>query len=1053
MTLITKNLRELERRYPVKPQDLVHVQDPVSGKDYYALKTDVVGGTVQYDTWRADITYQLTNRVTWGFKIWESLESDNLAHIPTEGSHWHEVSADKIIVEVAINQHVTLVDGSDVSWNLNSKIVSTALLDSNETAIDLTILGLVPGTHHSLILRKQQAGDLVITILNSGLPVFVAGEVAAGSSITLSGDAGKIFRLDFFRLDIPTGVALLGNTAGTKNTRILAIDSNNLLATMNRFIKKSTDGGVTWSTVLDAGAGITNIFNTISLAGVYGIAAGNNVIVKSGNSGTTWTNTGTLLDSIRAVLRIDANVAYVALQAGTLFRIYKTTDNCVTWTLINTPVQRPYSICKGSSNSVIYVGQTGGCVLKSTNSGAAWASVNIAGQDFLVKSIKFYSDLIGYAAGPGSPSSGHSTDAILFKTTNGGTSWTKLTITNDLGVIEDIGVIDANTIVVVGAGGIAHTVDGGATFNFTGVIQDVKGVTIVDASNIFVLTDAGAVYRYTMSTASDVLFVVDKSEGGGVSFTDQAANTHFSGPPSGADGAPAFRALVDADIPTLPKSRVGLPNVDNTSDANKPVSTAQAAADLAIATQLIDGATDNTLKKLQDKITAINAIIGGSSPDGDSIVNTVAELLAVFSTYPEGSDIATLLTGKVNTTDVYNALDQVLAGKTLDARQGKVLSDTIAALTTASVPDSTNKRYVTDAQLTVIGNTSGTNSGNETVSTVGTLINGATSKGTPVDADYIGLMDSAAGNVLKKLSWANLKATLLATWKDATGGLVGMTLFKINFKNTANTFTSFFTNVNTAARTYLFQDRDGTIADDTDLATKYSKLVPTSVKTAAYTAASNELVPTDTTSGNVPITLPVSPADGDLVEIKMVTQGGTNTTSVTCSGSQVFNKTGGATSLTLSMLAQAVLLQYKATGAIWYVLADDLSLSQLDLRYQALLNAKTDSLITYYTKTASYQLTATDLANFNAGQQLAFLMNVAAANNFTIPKDATVNFPIGFWAHIKQKGVGQPTVIPEDINITIRSKLGYTKISAQYCGVVIEKVAANEWYLEGDISA
>jgi hypothetical protein len=40
------------------------------------------------------------------------------------------------------------------------------------------------------------------------------------------------------------------------------------------------------------------------------------------------------------------------------------------------------------------------------------------------------------------------------------------------------------------------------------------------------------------------------------------------------------------------------------------------------------------------------------------------------------------------------------------------------ALTTAEVADSTNKRYVTDANLTVIGNTSNTNTGDETQSTI-----------------------------------------------------------------------------------------------------------------------------------------------------------------------------------------------------------------------------------------------------------------------------------------------------------------------------------------------
>jgi hypothetical protein len=44
--------------------------------------------------------------------------------------------------------------------------------------------------------------------------------------------------------------------------------------------------------------------------------------------------------------------------------------------------------------------------------------------------------------------------------------------------------------------------------------------------------------------------------------------------------------------------------------------------------------------------------------------------------------------------------------------------------------------------------------------------------------------------------------------KDASNGYVGLTLFKINFKNVANTFTSFFTNTNTASRTYTFPDKD-----------------------------------------------------------------------------------------------------------------------------------------------------------------------------------------------------------------------------------------------------
>lgn len=47
-----------------------------------------------------------------------------------------------------------------------------------------------------------------------------------------------------------------------------------------------------------------------------------------------------------------------------------------------------------------------------------------------------------------------------------------------------------------------------------------------------------------------------------------------------------------------------------------------------------------------------------------------------------------------------------------------------------------------------------------TASNFGSFLTGLTGKTTPVDADEIGIVDSAASNVAKKLTWANLKATL-----------------------------------------------------------------------------------------------------------------------------------------------------------------------------------------------------------------------------------------------------------------------------------------------------
>jgi hypothetical protein len=49
----------------------------------------------------------------------------------------------------------------------------------------------------------------------------------------------------------------------------------------------------------------------------------------------------------------------------------------------------------------------------------------------------------------------------------------------------------------------------------------------------------------------------------------------------------------------------------------------------------------------------------------------------------------------------------------------------------------------------------------------------ATSKATPVDADELPIVDSAASNVLKKLTWANLKATLLTYFNTVFPGKDG----------------------------------------------------------------------------------------------------------------------------------------------------------------------------------------------------------------------------------------------------------------------------------------
>lgn len=73
----------------------------------------------------------------------------------------------------------------------------------------------------------------------------------------------------------------------------------------------------------------------------------------------------------------------------------------------------------------------------------------------------------------------------------------------------------------------------------------------------------------------------------------------------------------------------------------------------------------------------------------------------------------------------------------------------------------------------VIGDTTGTNTGDETATRIGTLINGSDNKDTPVDADLIAIADSAASYILKKLTWQNLKAAAKAYFDTLYASITG----------------------------------------------------------------------------------------------------------------------------------------------------------------------------------------------------------------------------------------------------------------------------------------
>jgi hypothetical protein len=79
-------------------------------------------------------------------------------------------------------------------------------------------------------------------------------------------------------------------------------------------------------------------------------------------------------------------------------------------------------------------------------------------------------------------------------------------------------------------------------------------------------------------------------------------------------------------------------------------------------------------------------------------------------------------------------------------------------------------------------------------------------------------------------------------------------------------------------------------------------------------------------------------------------------------------------------------------------------------------------------------------------------MNVATANTLTVPTNASVAFPIGTQILISQYGAGACTVTAAS-GVTLRSESSKLKTNGQYSGATLVKIATDEWYVFGNLTA
>ena len=197
--------------------------------------------------------------------------------------------------------------------------------------------------------------------------------------------------------------------------------------------------------------------------------------------------------------------------------------------------------------------------------------------------------------------------------------------------------------------------------------------------------------------------------------------------------------------------------------SNKAILDAISASFTTALKTSYDGAVTNSHthsnKTVLDALT--QAIIDNSHTHGNK--TTLDAITAAFTTALKTSYDGAVTNSHTHANKtVLDALTQAIIDNS-HTHSNKAILDAISASFTTALKtsyDSAVTNSHTHANTTALNNVSGTNTGDETPTRIGTLISGATAKTTPADADMVGLMDSAASNILKKLSWVNIKATL-----------------------------------------------------------------------------------------------------------------------------------------------------------------------------------------------------------------------------------------------------------------------------------------------------
>jgi photosystem II stability/assembly factor-like uncharacterized protein len=377
-------------------------------------------------------------------------------------------------------------EGSDIGNGIATDSSGNAYVTGLTTSASFPIANAIQS------FNGGAAGDAFVTKVNSAGSALIYSTFLGGSDVdggrgiavdatgnayvagfTSSSDfpltPGSLKSKSPFFKTIDGGNSWNNDNFGLKSNIITALVINpvtpsTLLAGTRSTVYRSTDAGRNW-TLSATGLGTPSVsslaVNPANPSIVYlssntagGASAG---IFKSTDGGSTWNAANNGFPNTGAAYVVIDPLTPSTLYAGTGFSLFKSTDSAGSWTRVGPQIFVSVAlVIDPLTPTTLYSADngSGGKVSKSTDGGATWQALSIgtSSSGFGTLAIDPVTPAIVYAAGFGSG---------LFKTTNGGASWTQLNLMSGLIAIDPL---SPSTLYIGSNSGVSKSTNGGSTF-------------------------------------------------------------------------------------------------------------------------------------------------------------------------------------------------------------------------------------------------------------------------------------------------------------------------------------------------------------------------------------------------------------------------------------------------------------------------------------------------------------------------------------------------------------------------------------------------------------